>query len=84
MHEDVYNGWKKGPLPPNTYYWGGVVREDRDPDHGFEFADFRGDHVLLPMSGNKRLEANEVAYYNNSLIFPVTTNPDPKAEFKGE
>lgn len=78
------NGWKKGPLPPDTWYWGGVVREDRDPAHGFEFANFCGDHVLLPMSDNKRLEADKVAYYNNSLVFPVVSDPDPKAEFVGE
>lgn len=68
-------GWKSGPLPPGTYNWGGVVRRGEDPKMGFHFADFRGDHVLLPMrtdDGGKpqRVEAKDVAMYCNSLTLP--------------
>lgn len=60
--------WKTGPLPPNTYHWGGVVRIG-DTASGFYFADFCGDHVKLCPSGEV-LQPGEVAMYDNSLTLP--------------
>lgn len=59
--------WKKGPLPAGTYYWGGVVKVGQGTT-GFYFADFRGDHVTTP--DGERIEADEVAFYDNSLRLP--------------
>ena len=40
--------WQKGPLPPNTYNWGGVVPVGQESKYGgFYFADFKGNHVVL-------------------------------------
>jgi hypothetical protein len=68
-------GWKKGPLPPDTYYWGGVVPTDHDGT-GFFFADFHGDHVVAQGVGNppqdRTLKPDEVAWYNNALDLPPT------------
>lgn len=60
------NCWKDGPLPPNTYGWGGIVRGNEAG--GFEFADFCGDHVEL-VDGCV-VKANDVCKYNNSLTLP--------------
>jgi hypothetical protein len=60
--------WKKGPLPPNTWNWGGVVPVGEDVS-GFYFADFCGDHVKLT-PGDKVLQAHEVALFNNDLELP--------------
>jgi hypothetical protein len=67
--------WKKGPLPPDTYGWGGVVPTDMDKRiEGFYFADFDGNKVYVEdgKDGDKRrvLSPDEVAYYNNSLSLP--------------
>lgn len=67
--------WQKGPLPPNTYMWGGVVPTDHKGS-GFFFADFCGDTVKIfagkgTGSGHSRvLKADEVAWYNNCLDLP--------------
>ncbi len=61
--------WKQGPLPPDTYQWGGVVKAGEDPAKGFSFADFQGDHVVLCPSGEK-LTAIQVGWFNNSLDLP--------------
>lgn len=61
--------WKKGPLPAGSYNWGGVVLKGDRPDAGFYFADFCGDHVVLCPDG-KRVEAADVALYDNSLELP--------------
>ncbi len=64
--------WKKGPLPPDTYQWGGVVPTDHKGS-GFYFADFHGDHVQCfsgKDSKGRRLNADEVAWYNNALELP--------------
>lgn len=71
--------WQKGPLPPDTYNWGGVVPTSHNGS-GFFFADFCGDHVKvedyeqLPSGGHKRkvviLKADEVAWWNNTLDLP--------------
>lgn len=60
--------WKQGPLPPDTYHWGGVVPTGNDGG-GFFFADFCGDHVKL-VPGGRVLKADEVAWYDNSLNLP--------------
>lgn len=68
--------WKKGPLPPGTYNWGGVVLVGDSPD-GFYFADFCGDHAIVlkgkigdTNSVDTRVEADQIAMYNNSLELP--------------
>lgn len=62
--------WKQGPLPPNTYGWGGIVKVGSEPS-GFYFADFCGDHVkLIGPPSIERVEANQVAMYDNSLELP--------------
>lgn len=67
--------WKPGPLPPNTWNWGGVVPVD-EVGGGFYFADFCGDHVKLVSDGKtlpkegRILKAHEVALYDNSLEVP--------------
>lgn len=60
--------WQHGPLPTNTYGWGGVVPMELEKP-GFYFADFCGDHVII-CPGGKRLEADQVYMYNNSLDMP--------------
>lgn len=64
--------WKKGPLPKDTFWYGGVVVHG-DPGEGFHFADFQGDHVLidLPNGKKRRVEAHEVKLYDNSLQTPT-------------
>ncbi len=61
--------WKRGPLPPDTYMWGGCVPTDCVDCSGFYFADFCGDHVKL-CPGDRVLKADEVAWYDNSLELP--------------
>jgi hypothetical protein len=62
-------GWHKGPLPPNTWGWGGVVPHEGDTGTGFFFADFKGDSVEVVGYG-KTLKAHEVKYWNNDLGLP--------------
>lgn len=57
--------WQKGPLPPNTWNWGGVV--PTGTTSGFYFADFCGDHVKC---GDRVLKPDEVAWFDNSLELP--------------
>lgn len=64
------NTWKPGPLPPDTWAWGGVVLVGDSPSAGFQFADFCGDHVMTCPDG-KRIEAADVALYNNCLELPT-------------
>lgn len=65
--------WKKGPLPPNTWNWGGVVRAGSNPKVGFEFADFQGDHVTICPT-DEILKSHEVGWYDNCLeLAPETT-----------
>ena len=64
--------WKKGPLPPSTYGWGGVVPTDHEGS-GFHFADFKGDSVNCPLI-DRDLKPDEVAWYNNCLDLPPTGN----------
>lgn len=73
--------WKRGPLPFNTWGWGGVVTIINGVSSlpGFFFADFRGDHVILPHNepnkgDGRRVELSQVLWYDNSLTLP----PDEK------
>jgi hypothetical protein len=76
----VCTKWRKGPLPPDTWNWGGVTLVGEDPNSGFYFADFCGDHVKMELiekdkDGNcvrswKRIEASEVQEYCNCLTIP--------------
>jgi len=61
-------GWKKGPMPKETWLWGGVVPVGESVGGGFFFADFHGDHVLTHTG--RRIEAADVAWYNNSIGLP--------------
>jgi hypothetical protein len=67
--EDFEMAWKKGPMPPDTYNWGGVVPVGEDTGTGFYFADFCGDHVKIVPDG-RVLKAHEVACYDNGLELP--------------
>lgn len=60
--------WQKGPLPAETWGWGGVVPKDQSGD-GFYFADFQGDSVKTCPDG-RALKPDEVALYDNSLTLP--------------
>ncbi len=60
--------WKKGPMPPDTYGWGGVVEVGEDGNY-FHFADFCGDTVKT-CPDEKELKPHEVAWYDNSLTLP--------------
>lgn len=67
--------WLPGPLPPNTFMWGGVVPHEIDgkpyKGGGFYFADFYGDHVKVVGPGKEMiLKPHEIAWYNNSLDLP--------------
>jgi hypothetical protein len=61
--------WQKGPLPPDTYGWGGVVPAGEETVGGFYFADFCGDHVKI-YPGERTIRHHQVAYYDNSLTLP--------------
>jgi hypothetical protein len=68
---DCCPGWQKGPLPADTYMWGGVVPTDESTGDGFYFADFRGDTVVLyGVEPERVLQAHEVKYFNNCLGLP--------------
>lgn len=75
MQPGLSSGWHKGPLPADTWNWGGVVPVGSNPRHGFYFADFRGDHALISKSVDgvsvwERIEAADIAFFNNSLPMP--------------
>jgi hypothetical protein len=59
--------WKQGPLPADTWGWGGVTL--KDTGMGFYFADFKGDHVTI-CPGERDVKADEVVMYDNSLTLP--------------
>ena len=72
--------WKPGPLPPNTYQWGGVVPSDLVVP-GFFFASFCGDHVEMQnTNGVRTLMPHEVRWYDNSLQLPPFKSQDKKEE----
>jgi hypothetical protein len=69
--------WQKGPMPPDTWGWGGVVPKGDDGATGFYFADFGGNCVELigtepfaPHGPPKVIRADQVAWYDNSLTLP--------------
>jgi hypothetical protein len=65
--------WKRGPLPPGTYNWGGIINAESAGSGGFFFADFRGDHaVVIGRTGrlDERVEAGEILWYDNGLELP--------------
>ena len=75
------HGWKPGPLPPETWYWGGVVLNG-DTTGGFILVDVCGNHARVfksdkPRDEWPRIEANEIAAFNNSL------GPVPKELMRG-
>lgn len=61
--------WQAGPMPPDTWYWGGVVTKSIINQGGFFFADFRGDHVII-YPDEKKVLADEIAFYNNCIGLP--------------
>jgi hypothetical protein len=68
----IDTGWREGPLPKDTYNWGGVVIAGSEGP-GFYFADFRGDHVIALGADNGKdrvLQPHEVKYYNNTITLP--------------
>jgi hypothetical protein len=70
--------WKKGPLPPNTWDWGGLVDKDFAKGSGFYFADFRGDHATVykgEFPAKVRIEAADILWYNNSIKLPPSSMP---------
>jgi len=69
--------WKQGPMPPDTWNWGGVVPRRLVKDgriSGFFFADFCGDKVKVfdqnCYDKHTMLSGDEVAWYNNDLDMP--------------
>jgi len=70
-HDGVEH-WQKGPLPPDTYGWGGVTKASEPKSVGFYFADFCGDKVkCVAGEGNCfELQPHEVGMYNNCLCLP--------------
>lgn len=65
--------WKKGPLPENTYGWGGVVPVGMgQAAGGFYFADFCGDHVRVVDDSGSKLKPHEVEWYDNSITVAPT------------
>lgn len=68
--------WKKGPMPADTYGWGGVITKDGHKS-GLLFADFCGDHATL-CDGTK-VKACDVVWYNNSLTLPPTGDAEADA-----
>lgn len=73
-HGEKHGGWKRGPLPPDTWGWGGVVPTDDAElrqSGGFYFADFRGDKVIAKPDDDSAftLKGADVAWYNNAIRF---------------
>lgn len=69
-------GWKQGPMPKDTYGYGGVVLPGMTS--GFYFADFCGGTVKLfgdPHPEPREISGYDVAYYNNDIELPI-----PRAE----
>ena len=75
--------WKKGPLPPNTWNWGGVVLVGMAD--GFYFADFHGDYVVIQdgTPDGCKVAADKIALYDNSLELPPDVKGRALARPKG-
>ena len=59
--------WQRGPLPPDTWNYGGVVPVGDDLHGGLYFADFKGDHVLAigaDKGADRIIKAEDVAWFN--------------------
>lgn len=69
--------WKQGPMPKDTWYWGGVVTKElaESNSQGFFLCGFNGDHAVL-VHNNQAVPAEEIVFYNNSIELP------PKVEFE--
>lgn len=64
-------GWKPGPMPEGTWFWGAVVLAGEG--NAMHFADFRGDHVLLFRADSAEpavVEAAQIRWYDNGLTEP--------------
>lgn len=61
--------WKRGPLL--KILGGGEQLRSGNYFGGFTFADFQGDHATLPMHDKKRVDANDVVFYNNDIQLPI-------------
>ena len=70
--------WLPGPLPKDTYGWGGVTTAQTGK-WSFMFADFCGNHVKVFPSG-KVIAAGDVLLYDNSLTLPGWPYSDTLAE----
>jgi hypothetical protein len=70
-----HGGWHDGPLPPDTWGWGGVTKVDQKGS-GFYFADFHGDHVKIVDGKSSTLRPEEVGSYNNCLDLPPICHDD--------
>lgn len=69
--KETLMAWQKGPLPADTYGWGGVVTTAIAGGTGFLFADFRGDHVVaVGDETGARIEPADVVCFDNSLTLP--------------
>ena len=64
--------WLPGPVPPNTWNWGGAV--PKGIVDGFYFADFHGDHITIMTDPPRTLKPEEVEWYDNSLVLPPNIN----------
>lgn len=83
---ETQGAWHVGPMPADTWHYGGVVLKGQEPSAGFRLADFKGDHVLLLDAGgsfgpkSRRVEAADIAYWNNSLTMPIVAKPKKAAK----
>jgi hypothetical protein len=82
---DKHHGWKPGPLPPDTYGWGGVVPVGEKLGGGFYYADFKGDHVTVYPTDDSEydLKPDRVAQYNNAIQTLPPADDTEKAEPNG-
>ena len=67
--------WRRGPLPLNTWHWGGVVVRDTPPGY-FHFANFCGDHAKL-VPNDAVAEPEDILWFDNGIEEPPT--PGDKA-----
>lgn len=71
MPKKLAKGWKKGPLPENTYGYGAIVTEGMGCEaNGMLFADFRGDRVFVNAQVSEPIMADKILLYNNTLALP--------------
>jgi hypothetical protein len=72
--------WQRGPLPEDTWGFGGVVSREMPPG-SFDFAEFRGGYVLAIDENLRVIPAADVVWYDNSMHAPPEEGepivPDP-------